>query len=90
MEKIVRSQYNVLTGEYEEFEEYMEFPNPRINEINQRLGEIRIALAEGDWKTIKFMEIGVESPEYIEHKLSRQNLRLEYNAIEEELKSLEG
>lgn len=90
MELIKGIRYNVTTKEYEEYEELVEMPNPRINEIRNRLNEIRIALAEGDWKTIKFTEIGVDSPEYITHKLNRQYLRLEYNTLEEELKSLDS
>lgn len=82
-------RYNVATGITEEFEEEVELPNPRIDEIKARLSEIRVALAEGDWKTIKFMEIGEESPEYMAHKHERQALRDEYNSLEDELATLE-
>lgn len=81
-------RYNVTTKVMEEYEEEVELPDPRIDEIRNRLHDIRIELLEGDWKTIKFMELGTESPEFIQHKSRRQDLRLEYNTLETELASL--
>lgn len=89
MEKVKGLRYDIKTGLMEEYEVEVEFSNPRIKEIEQRLSEIRVALAEGDWKTIKFMELGVESQEYITHKQERQALRDEYNSLEDELDTLE-
>jgi 5-bromo-4-chloroindolyl phosphate hydrolysis protein len=88
MELIKGIRYNVATKVYEEYEEMAEMPNPRIQEIQMRLQEIRVLLNQGDWKTIKFIEIGVDSPEFTAHKQSRQLLRDEYNTLEEELINL--
>jgi hypothetical protein len=66
----------------------MDFPNPRIAEIERRMGEIRSELSQGDWKTIKYQEGGLDEEKYQVHLKERADLRKEYNTLELELGGL--
>lgn len=80
--------YDVNTKETIEVEVEMDFPNPRIAEIETRMQEITQELSASDWKTIKYMEGGLSEEDYIVHKADRARLRDEYNTLEEEKLSL--
>ena len=62
----------------------MEFPNPRIAEIDRRMTAIQAELKEGDWKTIKFLEEKSTATVFTTYKEERKALRDAYNALEVE------
>lgn len=56
--------------------------------IEKRMPEILIELTSSDWKTIKYQEGALSEEEFEAHKIERQSLREEYNALELELGAL--
>lgn len=81
-------RYNIQTKETEEYEEEMEFANPRISEIERRLQDIRAELQQTDYKAIKFGEGCYTTEQYEPTRVARQDLRDEYNNLEVELATL--
>lgn len=79
---------NILTGETEQCEIDITLPNPRIQEINCRMSEILELLKSMDYKTHKFIDGEISESDFEIVKLTRVNLRNEYNAIELELNSV--
>ena len=74
--------YDVTNKQSRIEEVEMEFPNPRIAEIDRRLQEITQELAQTDLKTIKYFEGVLSEAEYAESKKDRANLRAAHNALE--------
>jgi hypothetical protein len=86
--KTTQLNYDVVTRQMVEEEIEIDFPNPRISEIDRRLQEIRTELSQGDWKTIKYAEGGLDEKEYKTHLEMRSSLRDEYNSLELEQNKL--
>ena len=86
--KITVSEYDVATKQTRTYEKEVELPNPRISEIQQRLQDIRMELAEGDYQAIKYAEGATPEAEYAPVKAAREKLRAEYNQLEAELATL--
>lgn len=83
-------EYDVQTKSLIEVETEMEFPNPRISEIERRMQDIRTELTQSDWKTIKYAEGSLSEEDYQIHITERASLRDEYNTLELELALLIG
>lgn len=81
-------EFNVVTGKLIEVEIEIEFPNPRIQEIQDRLQEITQILKINDYKTLKYIEGDLSEEDFIVHKTLKNDLRTEYNTLEEELNNL--
>lgn len=81
-------KYDVQTKNSWEEEIEIEFPNPRISEIGQRLQEIKIELQQTDYQAIKFAEGIKTEEEYSDTRNLREALRTEYNILEIELTNL--
>lgn len=88
MEKVKGLRYDIKTGLMEEYEVEVELPNPRIQEIEQRLQAITQELKEQDYKTLKYIEGDLSEEEFITHKTHKNALREEYNTLEDELSSI--
>jgi hypothetical protein len=82
--KVKQLNYDVVTRQMVEEEIEIDFPNPRISEIDRRLQEIRTELTQGDWKTIKYAEGGLPEEEFQKHLAERIALRDTYNTLEAE------
>jgi hypothetical protein len=87
-EKVTGIRVDAVTGKKEIYEYEREVVNPRIFEIQQRLQDIRMELAAGDYKAIKYAEGATPEEEYAPVKAARQALRAEYNKLEAELAKL--
>lgn len=81
-------EYNVKTKQQQVVQKEVEISNPRIAEAEHRMQEILMLLQAGDYKTIKYAEGAYSEEEYAPIKAERQALRLEYNALEVELKDI--
>ena len=88
LQKITVTEYDVATKQTRTFEKEVEMPNPRISEIEQRLQDIRMELQTTDYKAIKYAEGQYADGEYEPIKIARQELRNEYNQLEQELSAL--
>lgn len=86
--KVTVSEYDVATKQTRTYEKEVDLPNPRISEIQQRLQDIRMELAAGDYKAIKYAEGATPEAEYAPVKAAREALRAEYNQLEAELAKL--
>jgi len=86
--KITVSEYDVATKTTRTYEKQVDMPNPRISVIEQRLQDIRMELAAGDYQAIKYAEGATPEEEYAPVKAARQALRAEYNKLEAELATL--
>lgn len=71
---------------YKSYAEYIK--TKRIGEIQARIEIIRKELSEDDWKTIKYTEGELSEDDWVLHKTYRANLRLEYNSLENELRTI--
>ena len=90
--KITQIEVNIETGEeiVKEVElsqaEVAEMEKQqKVSQIQQRMGEIKQELAQGDWKTVKCLELGLVDEE---HLAKRAKLRQEFNDLESQLKGL--
>ena len=91
--KETQIKYDVLTKEYAELEVEVSqeeldarVEQQRVSEIQQKMSDIVQELNASDWKTVKYMELGVFDDEYDQHIIYRNSLRELYNALELELK----
>lgn len=88
--KVQTLQYDVKTKSMREVETEMEFPNPRIAEIQNRMKDIENEYKSLDYKTIKYIEGQLTEDEWQVHLYNKTLLREEYDALEEELGGING
>ena len=60
----------------------------RVQEINNRIIELKKLLADSDYRAIKYAEGEYSEEQYAPYKAQRQAYRQEINQLEEELKTL--
>lgn len=88
LQTIKVTEYNAATKTTRTYEKEVDMPNPRLAEIEMRKQEILMELQATDYKAIKYAEGQYAEGEYEPIKNSRQALRDEYSALEQELAEL--